>query len=694
MTGLPRLRHDLRARRTSLPGILAVFLIASAFALTTPLAGGAEEAPETVADEVSPEVLPSRPVVETDPVVITTQRHAVPIDQVGAAVTVIQGEDLRRRPSRDVLQALREVPGVSVVQTGSRGGATSLFVRGGEADQNLVLIDGVQVNNGGGAYDFANLTTENIERIEIVRGPASGLYGSDAITSTIQIFTKRGRGPVQGSLEIVGGNYGTTEQVGQVSGGGDDYGFAASISHYQTHGIESFNNDAENTSLRFRGDWSPVGPVDVALTTWYTRSRFQFPTDFVFGAPDGGFPAIDPNQDRKSQEGVVGLDVGYTPTENWEHRLRVGYKDSRDDTHDDLDPIPSDFADAETKSRDRRFTTDYHTRWVTDLGDHVTSGWTAGFEYEVERFNQRDEVEVPPFPGVRTRMSEVRRGTAYYGQLELGVLEQVFFTGGLRYDTNSEFDDFTSPFGNVIWNIPGTTTRLRAAAGRGFKEPTFVENFGSAFVPGNPNLEPEKSDSWEVGVEQDLFDAKLQLALTWFHQDIEDLIAFIGPFGTPMARFDNVQKVENQGLEFAASFQLDCGVRGGLTYTYLDTETKDAAGGEPIFVEGEPLLRRPENSGAVWLAYEGERLYARVDAVVVESRLDSDFSVAPAVRVRTDSYVKLDLSLSYLVYAHPTNGFEFRVKAVGENLLDEDYQEAYGFQTAGASGRGGIELRF
>jgi outer membrane cobalamin receptor len=178
MTGLPRLRHDLPARRTSLPGILAVFLIASAFTLTTPQAGGAEEAPKTDnADEVSPEVLPPRPVVETDPVVITTQRHAVPIDQVGAAVTVIQGEDLRRRPSRDVLQALREVPGVSVVQTGSRGGATSLFVRGGEADQNLVLIDGVQVNNGGGAYDFANLTTENIERIEIVRGPASGLYG-------------------------------------------------------------------------------------------------------------------------------------------------------------------------------------------------------------------------------------------------------------------------------------------------------------------------------------------------------------------------------------------------------------------------------------------------------------------------------------------------------------------------------------
>src|SRR5688572_28599388 len=266
--------------------------------------------------------------------VITATPVPVRPDALTAAVTVLSGRDLRERGIHFVHDALREVPGLTVVQQGSWGSVTSLFLRGGESDYVKVLIDGVPANQPGGAFNWANLTTDNVERIEVLRGPGSVIYGSDAVSRVVQIFTRQGQGDfsVEGGAEA--GTFGTVNGHGSVLGGTPRLAYSADASRFTTDGIYAFNNDYGNTALSGSIRGRPDQRSDASLSFRYTDSRYHFPTDFA---------GVLSDSNQASAEEMVSLagEVGRQLSERYDLRLTLG--GSRTDAEfDDTADHPGD----------------------------------------------------------------------------------------------------------------------------------------------------------------------------------------------------------------------------------------------------------------------------------------------------------------------------------------------------------------
>ncbi len=631
------------------------------------------------------------PKVEVKEIVVTATRREVPMEQVGQSVTVLGTEEIERRQARDVLELLRDVPGLSIVQTGSRGGTTSLFVRGGEADYNLVMIDGVQVNRGGGQFSFASLTADNVERIEIVRGPTSSLYGSDAISSAINIVTKRGRGPPKADLILMAGSYRTFEERLVVSGGEEAFGYSFSLGRYDTNGLLSLNNDAENTSGKIRFDVDLAPNLMLSATVAYIDSEFHFPTDFVSGE---GFPAIDPRQGQETQELVFGIETGYLPFSWWEHRVKVGVYDFTNRDFDPLDPIPSDTADRQTLSEERRISLDYRQVLHAEPWDGVVSALTIGFELESQEFSQNRSSITATGTQSTTFADEFRRTLAGYAQEELSVDDRLFLTLGVRVDDNSEFGSSTNPRTSLAYLIPSIGAKFRAAAGTGIKEPRFIENFGSGNIQGNPDLDPERSFSWETGADLGLWGDDVLFSATYFQNKYDDMISRVGSLlsGT----FENIQEAVSYGLETSLRVRLTTELRLGVSYTFLRTRVVDDGGMTSTdFVEGEDLLRRPRHSGSFFVETVLEDLEINLSGTVVGPRIDRDFAISPSgARVRNDGYVKVDLAASYRVYADAEKRREIKLRLLVQNLLDDEYEEAVGFEAPGINALAGVQVSF
>jgi vitamin B12 transporter len=631
-------------------------------------------------------------------IVVTGSRRPRPLSEIGASVTVVDRVAIEREQLRDVSELLRDVPGFSLVRSGSRGAQTSVFARGGEADHNLVLVDGVQVNRGGGSFDLANLSVDGVERVEVVRGPASALYGSDAVASVIQVITRKGEGPMRGSVKALYGSDRTYELGASLRGGSDALGYSLNAGRYSTDGILSLNDDSDNTSYRGRIDLRPGDAWSIAWTSAYTDSSFDNPTDFVSGSR-GGFPPVDPDQGRTSREWSTGVDIGWTMSDRIEHRVTLGYSDAKDRFFDALDAIPSDFSDSKSETDERRRTGEYRLLVDASFATDVKTFVTLGLEYEKQTFDDRSR-DISAFGGARTRTrrsrDEDRTTRASYVQTDFTFLDQGFLTLGLRLDDNSKYGSVLNPLATLAWVLPSTRTRLHAAASRGFKEPTFVENFGfpnSAI--GNPDLDPESSRSYEAGFDQPFLGGAGQISLTYFRTEFDDLISFVGGIGgAGLGTFENVQGVRSQGLEAEVRMALGHRVTVGGNYTRLRTRVRDSGGsGGGGFREGEALLRRPTHSGAFFVDYAGERLDLRVSGSVVGSREDLDFGTFPERRVKNDSYVKVDVGASYLIHTSARDT-QTRLVIRAENALCDDYEEAFGFEASDFQILAGFELRF
>lgn len=624
-------------------------------------------------------------------VIVTATKIEIPLEQVGASVTVITAKEIERRKARDVLDLLRGVPGFTIVQAGSRGGRTSTFVRGGEPDYNLVMIDGVQINQAGGFFNFANLAADNIERIEIIRGPLSSLYGSDAIASTINIISKRGKGPLKAELVAQGGSYHTTEERLSLRGGIKKFGYSLSAGRYDTDGLLDLNNEAKNTSLRARFDLDPNPLLSLGLTVGYIQSDFNFPTDFVAGR---GFPPIDPDQGRETEEIIVGFDLEFNANEWWGNRLKVGLFDYSNRDFDGNDPIPSDFSDIEVFTDERRLSVDYRQLFRGSPWSHVGSTLTLGFEFEPETFNQDRKTISSSGAVSRRNLDETRTTFAYYLQERLSISERLYLTAGFRFDDNSKFGSSFNPRGSIAYLLRSIGTKIRGAIGTGLKEPRFLETFGLGGIQGNSDLDPERSFSWEIGLDQTVWEGKLLLSATYFQNRYKDMIALVGSF--LVGTYQNIQEAESHGLETGFTFRLSEEIRFGGAYTYLETEVTDAGGlTNTSFVEGEQLLRRPRHGGSFFIDVRWGDLQANLSGTVVGDRIDRDFAASSSGRrVVNNAFGKLDLAASYRVIAFKPKGRELRLRLLIRNLLNNDYQETFGIESPGINVLGGIELRW
>jgi len=369
---------------------------------------------------VAPLVLHAQEPVDTarlGPIVVTADRLPIPAAAVPAAVTVLSGAALRAQGIRTVADALRTVPGATVVASGSFGAQTSLFVRGGESDYVKVLIDGVPQNQPGGAYDFAHLTLDGVDRIEVVRGPVSVLYGSDAVAGVVQIFTRPGTGAPRPSAALRAGTFGTTEVSAGLDGGGPAFGYALNFSRFGTDGIYPVNNRYRNVVVSGRLAWRTDLLGDLGLSLRFGDDVFHYPTD-------GAGNIVDTNQRQTTRSPSVGLDAGRFLSSRLEVRVNAAYHEDEvrfdDEPDDSLDTGP--FASYHSRDRIRR----------VSLGGrynlHVGSGTILTGGAEVEWQRQRG-----------TTLDTARRTGAVYAQAVAGLDRAISITAGARLEDNEQF---------------------------------------------------------------------------------------------------------------------------------------------------------------------------------------------------------------------------------------------------------------
>ncbi|HXM39167.1 MAG TPA: TonB-dependent receptor [Gemmatimonadales bacterium] len=608
------------------------------------------------------------------PVVVTATRIPVPADIVASAVTVIRGADLEAQGIRTVAEALRAVPGATVVETGSFGGQTSLFVRGGESDYVKVLLDGVPLNQAGGGLDFAHLTTDNVERIEIVRGPGSVLYGSDAVTGVIQIFTRTGHGPARLGTEVRGGSYGSTEGAADVAGGGSRVGYSLRVSRFAADGLYPYNNQYRNTVVSARVYVTPDERSEASLTYRYGDDIYHIPTNSQ-GQP------VDSNARSAERGPVLSLALARVIARQLEARVLVTLHEARLSFNDEPDSPGEDGA---FWSRDYTRRAAASTMLTWRARDIVSL--TGGVEYEDERQRGRSEFSAS-FGTFPDSIAVQRSNAGYFTQAVVGAGRPVAITLGGRLDDNSQFGAHVTYRGGVVYRLR-SGTRLRVSAGTGFKEPTFFENFARGFVQGNPDLAPERSRSWEAGVDRTLAGGRLTVAVTYFNQRFRDLIefTFTPPPGQP--NYFNVAGAVADGVETELTGTVTRGVVARLRYAYLHSRVVEGgpdSSADALFVPGKSLIRRPAHTLAPQItAALGGRAQVTLAGRWVGQRDDLDFSRAFGQRrVTLRPYTRVNLSAEYDLRRAGSRGTGLVLSASVQNAFNDEAQEIPGFRPRG-----------
>ena len=574
-------------------------------------------------------------------VTVTAQRTAAPTEKLGSSVDLVDRTELEAAQTRNVFDALRNMAGFAVQQTGASG-ITNFFVRGGESDYNKVLIDGVPVNLPGDTYDFAHIPVDNVDRVEIVRGPQSALFGSDAMSSVVQIFTRGGPASPVVDYTLEGGSFHTLRQAASVRSSFRSLDFSNTFSRSDTDNVAE-NNDYRNASYFGNFGYTPDPNQSVRLTLMHTSVRAGTP-----GPTAEGFFSFDPTSWMQRRELAAGLSydalLGSRVTQHAAYRF-----------HDLDQTFFGAFGPFEVTSTRHRF--EYR-------GDVLLSrGGT--FSYGVD-FDREHGAE------------QSRDNFGYYVQQQLEPVRGLHVTAGLRIEDNDSFGTVASPRVGVSYRLwapdgffgPG---RLRLALGRGIKEPRFLESFSkNPFFLGNPDLEAERSRSWEIGWEQGLANDRVVTDITWFDNTFLNLIQLV-PVGDGSSRYRNIGLTTAHGLEIRTRVRTGA-LRSSANYTYLEGRIEESSAASFPFRTGDPLLRRPKHSGGFRVSWLADRWTAAWNSRFVGRRADSDFfSHFPPLtsnEYHTASNLAVTLDLT------PQLSAFVRI----DNIFDRTYQEVLGFE--------------
>ena len=600
-----------------------------------------------------------------------------------AASTILKGDDLRAQGITRVEDALRLVAGTQVVSSGALGSQTSVFMRGGNSDYVRVLVDGVPVNDAGGAFDWASLTVDNIDRIEVVRGPASVLYGSDAVTGVVQIFTKDGTGPLATRAFVgVGSDGGRHDELGW-SGGNLNAGFTLSGSHSYTDGILPFNNGFLDDVLSASARLNPDVYTDLHFAMRWSSQIYHYPTE-----SDGSVQ--DHNAEQTDHRLVLSIDGGRRLTDRIDFRISLGSDEYLPRSNNGPDS-PSDtlgfygFYSRSVEvnySGDARFNVRYGSRGVFTVGEEITTDRESQSSLSLSQYGNS--------PG---EFVASRHIAATYVQAIGDLTDRFSYVVGGRLDQNSAFGTFPTMRASVAYVISGEA-RVRASVGSAFTAPSFTENFSTGYVTGNPALQPEHSRSAEIGFDTFLDDGRLTLKATGFFQQFHDIIDYSGnaPAGTPS--YYNIAGATANGLELEAYYKAAGGVTLSGSYTYTATKATqigfDSTTGAS-YVPGQPLIRRPQNAwniSALQSYGNGARL--TLVAAFVGQRADRDYVPYPAVPVTLPGYTKVDFSLVQPLPSHVRGGMSIEGRV--DNLFDTKYQEIDHFQAPGRMYSIGIRI--
>ncbi len=607
--------------------------------------------------------------VPLPPMVVSATRLPTPEDQLGSSVTVITSQDIERKQARTLPEVLQDVPGLNVVQTGSPGGTTSVFMRGTNANHTKVFIDGVDASDpssGDGSFDFSQILASDIERIEVLRGPQSGLYGSDAIGGVINIITKKGSGPAKLRASIEGGSFGTFNQTAGASGSVSRFNYNFDFSHFHSGDTpvtpsnlvppgRPVNSDSyDNKTYATKLGAGLTDNFDVGLVARYVDTALRSTSDDFLG-PEAA-PSYSDNRElfTRGTAHLVLFDGVFDQT------VGVGYTDYR---RRFLDPNAAAIAFGNDPS--------------VFQGDRVKLDWqgniklmpgqvlTLGAEHQLDQINDSAPVQAQ------------MTNNAGFAQLQSSFGERFFNAISLRYDDNDRFGSKATYRVAPAFLIPETGTKLKGSVGTGFKAPTLDELFDNSFAAqgffANPNLQPETSLGYDLGFEQALLDKRLQFGATYFHNDINNLIT-INETGTS---FENVGRATTYGAESFVAYKPwePLALRADYTYTTAEDD-----------IHHQELLRRPKHKASLNAAWQVTEA-ASLSATILYTGPWTDINRAGTASGLTASgYTLVNLAGSYDL-GHGVTAF-----ARINNLLDRQYQDPIGFQHQGLGVFAGLRV--
>jgi len=612
-------------------------------------------------------------------IVVTATRLETPAKEIASSITVISKEDLERTKKITVLEALQEVLGVTVIQNGPPGGAASVFLRGANSEHTLVMMDGIELNDPispSRSCDLAHLSIENVERIEILRGPQSTLYGSDAMGGVINIITKKGQGKPRFHLSTQGGSYGTFVSNAEISGGTDKIHYYIGTSYFQTDGFSAASTSYEgneeedgyqNLTLSGRLGFRPLDNLDLDFTVQTINTKIDIDN---FGGAYGDDPNNTQEYDALILKGHI---RGLFLRNRWEQKLNISfvnydrkYENSTDETH------PFDSDNSEYKSRQ------WKLDWQHNLFLHETNTLTFGVEYQEEQGESEYYSESMWGPNSSIFPLQKAHNNGVYIQDQIRLAGQFFATIGARLDNHSQTGTAITYRIAPAYFIKQTDTKLKGTYGTGFKSPSLYQLYapGTIWGPiGNENLEPEESTSWDIGIEQNLFQNKLILGATYFSSSYENLIDFDFAQG-----YINILKASSKGVEFILRAWPTDNLL--LSASYTRTEAKDEE-------TDEYLLRRPKDKFTAKLNFNFlEKGNIALSLIFLGERDDMEYIDWTSTRVIMPSYILLNASASYDIIRNAQIFFRL------DNILNEEYEVIKGYGTSGFSTYAGLKILF
>lgn len=588
--------------------------------------------------------------------VVSPTAMATPTDQVASSVTVITAKDMERQQIRTVPDALRTVPGLNVVQSGGQGGLTSVFMRGTNSSHVKVLVDGIDVSdpsNPTRAFDFGHLVTADIERIEVLRGPQSGLYGADALGGVISVITKKGEGPVRVSGFVEGGSFSTFNQAVGARGSKDRFDYAFNATHLRSTDTPVTPLDLLPPGQRRNSDiydnWTYSTRLGYAFSDTFALNFVARYTEAELGFTGDACPApmfICAPEAERSQQLTNQLfsrgEVVWSPFgEVFKNYFSVAYTD-----HANVNISPSQgrsFNDGD------RIKTDWRGVWKVAQGQVIM----MGLEHQNETL-RTDTTSAEEF------------NQAGYIELQSEITKRFYLAANVRYDNNENFGGHTTWRVAPVYIAPGTETKVHASIATGFRAPTLNQrfvDFPAFFFFGNPNLRPEESLGWDVGFEQPLLNDRVRFGATYFHNEITDLIQINAAFTT----VENIGKATTSGVEVFARWAITdrLGIRANYTYTEAVND-----------LTGDDLARRPRHRGSVTATWSPTDPLS-LSATVIETGSFLDVGRFGGPTFMASGYTLVNLAAEYKLNDNLT------LFGRADNLFDVEYQNPTGFLRPG-----------
>jgi vitamin B12 transporter len=637
-------------------------------------------------------------------VVVTAQPVPQQVQETAAPVTIITRSEIEQRQAVTLPDVLLYTPGVSIGRTGPEGGTASIFLNGGNSSYIKVLVDGTPVNEPGNAVDFSNFTLDNIDKVEVVRGAEGAVYGTDAVSGVIQVFTHRGTTRVpEFAVFGEGGSYTTGRGGGDLSGKLGNFDYSGAGSYFSTDGPED-DNHFLNRTLSGNFGYAFSGADQIRLTLRNNTSNAQTPGQTLFTPPN-----LDAHTDYHFFSSNARWD--FATGDHWHSEISGAESYNREF---DANPIQSfyatdPFVDCPQMNPNAVATAEFC--------DYTNPG--SKYEYNRASFNAQTSYEISNFSATAGYQYEVENAGIYFlsghhrrnnqgGFLNFHYLPhpRASLDFGVRAEANAAFGTRVVPrLGASLALLQGRgfwgETRFRIFYGQGIKEPRFDQNFGTdPCDPGNPTLKPESSKTLSVGLEQKFVGNRAHLSADYFSNSYYDIVSFAFclpglpcPVTPPrgcaagFGSYFNTDKARARGLNFSSEVTLLDWLRFAGNYTYDDSRViKSPNAYDPALIPGNHLIRRPVNSGSLTMAAVFRRISVLFAGYFSGVRTDSDFLGLGLTR--NPGYARFDLATSYEV----ASGLSFYARAT--NLFDKQYQDALGYPALGRDVRVGLKYRF